>query len=33
VRNNRGSIDAHALYPNHRSFSAKVRAFIDAMKA
>ena len=26
-----GSVDAHALYPSHRSLSAKVRVFIDAM--
>lgn len=25
------SVDAHALYPSHRSLSAKVRVFIDAM--
>jgi DNA-binding transcriptional LysR family regulator len=25
------SIDAHALYPSHRSLSAKVRVFIDAL--
>lgn len=26
-----GSVEAHALYPSHRSLSAKVRVFIDAM--
>jgi DNA-binding transcriptional LysR family regulator len=26
-----GGIDAHALYPSHRSLSAKVRAFIDVL--
>ena len=26
-----GNVDAHALYPSHRSISAKVRVFIDAM--
>lgn len=26
-----GAVDAHALYPSHRSLSAKVRVFIDAM--
>ena len=25
------SVDAHALYPSHRSLSAKVRVFIDAL--
>ena len=28
---NCGTVDAHALYPNHRSLSAKVRVFIDAL--
>lgn len=28
-----GSVDAHALYPSHRSLSAKVRVFIDALVA
>jgi DNA-binding transcriptional LysR family regulator len=28
---NCGSVDAHALYPSHRSLSAKVRVFIDAL--
>ena len=27
------SVDAHALYPSHRSLSAKVRVFIDALVA
>lgn len=27
------SVDVHALYPSHRSLSAKVRAFIDALLA
>jgi DNA-binding transcriptional LysR family regulator len=27
------SLDAHALYPSHRSLSAKVRVFIDALAA
>ena len=27
------SVDVHALYPSHRSLSAKVRAFIDALSA
>ena len=26
-----GSVEAHALYPSHRSLSAKVRVFIDAL--
>jgi DNA-binding transcriptional LysR family regulator len=26
-----GSVDAHALYPSHRSLSAKVRVFIDTL--
>ena len=26
-----GSVDGHALYPSHRSLSAKVRVFIDAL--
>ena len=26
-----GSVEAHAIYPNHRSLSAKVRVFIDAL--
>lgn len=26
-----GSVDAHALYPSHRSLSTKVRVFIDAL--
>ncbi len=26
-----GSVDVHALYPSHRSLSAKVRVFIDAL--
>ncbi len=26
-----GAVDAHALYPSHRSLSAKVRVFIDAL--
>lgn len=26
-----GTVDAHALYPSHRSLSAKVRVFIDAL--
>lgn len=25
------TVDAHALYPSHRSLSAKVRVFIDAL--
>ena len=25
------SVDVHALYPSHRSLSAKVRVFIDAL--
>jgi DNA-binding transcriptional LysR family regulator len=25
------SVDAHALYPSHRSLSAKVRVFIDSL--
>lgn len=28
-----GEVEAHALYPSHRSLSAKVRVFIDAMVA
>jgi DNA-binding transcriptional LysR family regulator len=28
---NCGTVDAHALYPSHRSLSAKVRVFIDAI--
>lgn len=28
-----GSVEVHALYPSHRSLSAKVRAFIDALVA
>ncbi len=28
-----GKVDAHALYPSHRSLSAKVRVFIDALAA
>jgi DNA-binding transcriptional LysR family regulator len=28
-----GRVDVHALYPSHRSLSAKVRVFIDAMVA
>lgn len=28
-----GSVDVHALYPSHRSLSAKVRVFIDALIA
>ena len=28
-----GSVEAHALYPSHRSLSAKVRVFIDALVA
>ena len=28
---NCGSVDAHALYPSHRSLSAKVRVFIDSL--
>jgi DNA-binding transcriptional LysR family regulator len=28
---NCGTVDAHALYPSHRSLSAKVRVFIDAL--
>lgn len=28
-----GQVDAHALYPSHRSLSAKVRVFIDALAA
>jgi DNA-binding transcriptional LysR family regulator len=28
---NHRSVDVHALYPSHRSLSAKVRAFIDAL--
>lgn len=28
-----GQVDAHALYPSHRSLSAKVRVFIDALIA
>lgn len=28
---NCGSVEAHALYPSHRSLSAKVRVFIDAL--
>lgn len=28
-----GSVDAHALYPSHRSLSAKVRVFIDSLVA
>ncbi len=27
------SVEVHALYPNHRSLSAKVRVFIDALSA
>lgn len=27
------TVDAHALYPSHRSLSAKVRVFIDALVA
>lgn len=27
------SVDVHALYPSHRSLSAKVRVFIDALAA
>lgn len=26
-----GTVDAHAIYPSHRSLSAKVRVFIDAL--
>ena len=26
-----GAVEAHALYPSHRSLSAKVRVFIDAL--
>jgi DNA-binding transcriptional LysR family regulator len=26
-----GRVDVHALYPSHRSLSAKVRVFIDAL--
>ncbi len=26
-----GSVEAHALYPSHRSLSAKVRVFVDAL--
>ena len=26
-----GTLDVHALYPSHRSLSAKVRAFVDAL--
>ncbi|WP_284948143.1 LysR family transcriptional regulator [Acidisoma cladoniae] len=28
-----GSVDVHAIYPSHRSLSAKVRVFIDALVA
>jgi DNA-binding transcriptional LysR family regulator len=28
-----GRVDVHALYPSHRSLSAKVRVFIDALAA
>lgn len=27
------TVDAHALYPSHRSLSAKVRVFVDALVA
>ena len=27
------SVDVHALYPSHRSLSAKVRVFIDALSS
>ena len=27
------TVDAHALHPRHRSLSAKVRAFVDALTA
>jgi len=27
------TVEAHALYPSHRSLSAKVRVFIDALVA